>query len=141
MILTCWTLKSCYIKNWELFHWMSSLAWEGSDGTGTGRSQGLGSLQQVVDEFLKIDKWKSTGLWTVKWRQTTNVLFTHVYAFFGRLGTIEDVLIKRFKIKKNQIQAIFLVVLLTRINFFLWFSSSMSKISSRSISTSFGNSV
>ena len=66
-------------------------------------------------------------------------LFTHVYEFFGRLGVIEDVLVKRFKIKI--LSKLWVLVLLTRMNFFLWFSSSISSISSRSMSTSFGNSV
>ena len=66
-------------------------------------------------------------------------VFTHVYDFFGRLGVIEDVLVKRLKIKI--LSKLWVLVLLTRMNFFLWFSSSISSISSRSMSTSFGNSV
>ena len=42
-------------------------------------------------------------------------------------------------VNKQKIQ--FRIRLLTRMNFFLWFSSSMSSISSRSMSTLFGNSV
>ena len=42
-------------------------------------------------------------------------------------------------VNKRKIQ--FRIRLLTRMNFFLWFSSSMSSISSRSMSTLFGNSV
>ena len=58
-----------------------SLAWEVSDGTGTGRSQGLGSLQQVVDEFLKIDKWKIH--WTVNCEvETNNKCFVHSRLWF-----------------------------------------------------------
>ena len=120
----------------------SSLAWEVSDGTGTGRSQSLGSLQQVVDEFLKIDKWKI--YWTVNCEvETNNKCFVHLRLWFlwktwNHWGCPEKEIQDKFK---ASIQAFFLVVLLTRINFFLWFSSSMSSISSRSMSTSFGNSV
>ena len=115
-----------------------SIDWEVSDGTGTGRSQSLGSLQQVVDEFLKIDKWKI--YWTVNSEvETNNKCFVHSRLWFlwktwNHWGCPDKEIQDKFK-------AFFLGVLLTRINFFLWFSSSMSSISSRSMSTSFGNSV
>ena len=57
-----------------------SLLWtEEFDGTGTSRSQSLGSLQQVVDEFLKIDKCKIYS--TVNCEVNTNV-FVHSRLWF-----------------------------------------------------------
>ena len=105
---------------------------------GTNWSQSLGSLQQVVDEFLKIDKCKIC--WTVN---CEDKCFVHSRLWFlwktwNHWGCPD----KRFKINIWNIDTnLLLLVLLTRINFFLWFSSSMSSISSRSMSTSFGNSV
>ena len=101
MILTCWTLKSCYFKNWELFHWMSFSRLRSLMAQARADHRVLARSNKSSMNFWKLTNEKFTGLWTVKWRQTTNVLFTHVYDFFGRLGTIEDVLIKRFKINSN----------------------------------------
>ena len=57
-----------------------SLLWtEEFDGTGTSKSQSLGSLQQVVDEFLKIDKCKIYS--TVNCEVNTNV-FVHSRLWF-----------------------------------------------------------
>ena len=50
---------------------VSPLAREVFDGTGTSKSQSLGSLQQVIDEFLKIDKCKIYS--TVNCEVNTNV--------------------------------------------------------------------
>ena len=132
--------KVAIIINWEFFHWLLFSVLLSPEKSLMARTDHrvLARSNKSSMNFWKLTNVKSAGLWTVK----TNVLFTHVYDFFGRLGTIEDVLIKRFKIDiKNIDTNMFLFVLLTRINFFLWFSSSMSSISSRSMSTSFGNSV
>lgn len=86
--------KVAIIINWEFFHWLLFSVLLSPEKSLMAQAQTdhrvLARSNKSSMNFWKLTNVKSAGLWTVK----TNVLFTHVYDFFGRLGTIEDVLIK-----------------------------------------------
>ena len=81
MILTCWTLKSCYFKNWELFHWMSfsrlrSLWWH-------RHGQITGSWLAPTSRRWISENWQIKIYWTVNCEvETNNKCFVHSRLWF-----------------------------------------------------------